>query len=159
MEKIQVEGKNLEYAYILMNSYTSEVSELSATTLYTYQHIVSDDPYFKKKILEIAIEEMRHIDYLGETIKLLGVTPTFYTINELNNINYWNSKNINFTTNLGDMLLTNIKEETLAINNYKSAKKAIKDKYVSQLLDYLISQEENHLEFFKSYLLKIKNQF
>lgn len=154
---IKVENKNLDYAHILLNSYTSEISEFSATSLYTYQHIVTNDKDFSKKILEIAIEEMRHIAYLGQTIKLLGVTPSFYTINEFNNINYWSSKNIDYSTDLENMLKANIKVESIAIKNYDFAKKMIKDKYIIKLLDYIISQEKQHLLYFTNYLIKIKN--
>ena len=80
--EVRVERKNIEYAKLLLDDYASEVGEDRAIHQYVYQKFdkFKDNPLFSKTLSQIAMVEMRHLELLGETIKLLGVNPEILII-------------------------------------------------------------------------------
>lgn len=70
----RVESPNVQYANILLRDYSGAVSEFTAVNLYVYQHFVSDEEYedYAELIGGISMAEMKHLELLGETIKLLA---------------------------------------------------------------------------------------
>lgn len=149
--KPRVEKENIEFAKILSQDYAGMVSEDTAIHLYMYQSLIlSDKNSSISDILHhIAIVEMKHLDLLGETIKLLGLAPKYVTYSQDNIKHFWTSSSVNYTTSLLNMLKQDIKAESIAIENYLSHKKCITDKYIRELLDRIILDEQRHLEIFK----------
>ncbi|MCT8978020.1 manganese catalase family protein [Clostridium sp. CX1] len=146
----KVEGKNIYYANLLLQDYAGAVSEFTAVSLYSYQHFVSDDRYkeFAEIIGQISITEMKHLELLGETIKLLGVKPAFVSsVCPCGKV--WNAGYVNFADKIKAMLIEDIKAETEAIRNYRYHMSVIKDKYIRKLLARIIADEEVHLRIFK----------
>lgn len=149
----KVEKPNLEYAKILMDNYAGKVSEETAVHLYMYQHLIMDDELeeFATAMKRISIVEMKHLGLIGETIKLLGLKPVFGTMIEDNYVDTWNSMNVNYTTDLKEMLETDIKNEQEAIKNYEKRIIEIDDRYIRELLLRIIEDEEIHLRIFKKF--------
>ena len=111
------------------------------------------DNIFSEVLKKIAMVEMKHLELLGETIKLLGLDPKFKFIDKpCFKITYWNSSFINYDTNIKDMLISDIEIEKEAIKNYKYHISIINDKYIKKLLYRIIEDEEKHIECF-NYLL------
>lgn len=151
--EIKVEAENKEYAYILLNDYAGEVSELSAITLYSYQQFLQfKDEEFAHIMEQISIAEMIHLKMLGQTIKLLGVNPIYKIKDVDDNYVSWNSEYVSYDTNIVDMLKTNIEKEKEAILKYQSHIKLINDKYIKELLARIIEDEEKHLGCFNKLL-------
>ncbi len=149
---IKVEKENIEYARLLSYPYAGLVSEDTATHLYMYQSFILDDEV--SNILEkIAIVEMKHLELLAKTIKLLGLNPEY----KVNNIP-WTTNYVNYNNNLKDILKINIEAETLAIKNYNNLIKVIDDKYIKELLKRIIIDEEIHLKIFKDLYEKNSQQ-
>lgn len=146
----RVEQKNTYYANLLLQDYAGAVSEFTAVSLYIYQHFVSDDKYknYAKVIGEISIVEMKHLELIGETIKLLGVKPVF-----ANSIcpcrRMWTSDYVNYDDSIKGMILEDIRAETKAIENYKKHLCLINDKYIKKLIERIIPDEKLHLKVFK----------
>ncbi len=149
--KPRVETENIEYAKILSQDYAGMISEDTAIHLYTYQAFVLSDqnPTISAVLHHIAIVEMKHLELLGETIKLLGIAPKYVTYSQDNIKHFWSSSSVNYTTSLPNMLKQDIKAETIAIENYISHKESINDKYIRELLDRIILDEQRHLEIFQ----------
>ncbi len=151
--EVKVEEKNPYYADLLSEDYAGRTSETTATLLYSYQHFNTFDSNeeFSKIIEEIAIVEMKHLEMLGKTIKLLGREPIYKTCEaSRGNCVMWSASNIDYSTRLKEMLEVDIREESKAIKIYESHKKLIKDKYIKNMLDRIILDEKRHLEIFKS---------
>ena len=151
--EVRVEEKNPYYADLLSEDYAGRTSETTATLLYSYQHFSSFDSNeeFSKIIEEIAIVEMKHLEMLGKTIKLLGREPIYKTCEaSRGDCVMWTASNIDYSTRLKEMLEVDIKEESKAIKIYESHKRLIKDKYIKNMLDRIILDEKRHLEIFKS---------
>ena len=157
--EVKVEEKNDYYADILSLDYAGSVSELTASLLYSYQHFNTFDNNieFSKVIEEISIVEMTHLEMLGKTIKLLGKDPIYKSCEALRgDCIMWNSNNINYTTNLKEMLKVDINSEKEAIRNYEHHKKIINDKYIKNMLGRIILDERRHLEIFNEMYDKVK---
>ena len=84
---------NKKYANLIYDSFAGEEGELTAITQYIYEHIdLKDKEDVSKILLSIAIEEMRHIDILGEILINLGEKPIFRNSNQ----NQWTAKNVKY---------------------------------------------------------------
>lgn len=138
--------QNQRYAELLYNSFAGEGGELTAVTQYIYEHIeLKRFENFSKIMLNIAIEEMHHLDLIGDLIKMLGQKPYFID----NKKNNWSSKNVKYHfNNVYDMLMFNIKSEKEAIEKYEEAIKCTQNKSIKELLERIILDEKTHLEIF-----------
>lgn len=151
--EVMVEEKNSYYADLLSQDYAGMVSESTAAFLYSYQHFntFKSNEEFSKIIEEIAIVEMKHLEMLGKTIKLLGTDPVYKTCEaSRGDCMMWSASNIDYSTDLKDMLKTDIKAEETAIKTYEHHKRLINDKYIKRMLDRIIMDEKRHLEIFNS---------
>lgn len=157
--EIKVENENSYYADLLSEDYAGRNSETTACLLYSYQHFqkFKDNEEFSKVIEEISITEMRHLEMLGKTIKLLGKDPIYKTCEATRgDCVMWSACNIDYTTDLKEMLRVNIAAETQAIKTYQEHKGIISDKYIKALLERIILDEKKHLEIFESLYNEIK---
>lgn len=145
----RVEGKNIDYAKLLLKNYAGDISEETAIHLYLFQSLVLNNKTEFANIMEhIAEVEMHHLKLLGETIQLLGMRPVYGVTSEVNSFKPWNSINVNYSTDLKKILSINIQSEQYAINNYQYHYSIIKDKYIRELLFRIIEDEKIHLNIF-----------
>ncbi len=157
--KIAVEGKNKKYAKLLLEDYAGIVSEDTAIHQYIYQKFdkFDIDSFFSETLSKIAAIEMKHLELLGETIKLLGINPKFkFTDRPHNHLTYFSSSFVDYTVNIREMLLSDIKIEEDAIKQYLYHISIIDDKYIKKLLYRIIEDEKQHIKCFKE-LLKMLN--
>lgn len=108
--------------------YDNFSGELSAVTQYIYEHINSKEYVELKKILlTISIQEMKHLNIIGELLVELGGTPY-----------YQNSNNEQWTA----------KEENVAIAGYKKAMMYTRDMRLKRIFSRIILDEKIHIEVF-----------
>lgn len=168
MPEGQVEGKNLDYANLLLDAYSSAAdSEIQAITQYLYQHKTIANESISNALLCISMIEMQHLDKLSDLITDLGGKPAYYNSNRY----YWNTGNIAYGDRdmlnlklderdtadkeiIKQKLLLDIKGEVNAINGYKFLKSSIDDKYIKRVLDKIISDEEVHIALFQGLIKK-----
>jgi bacterioferritin len=151
---LEVEGKNIYYAKLLLSNYSGKVSEDTAIHLYLYQAFLLEGEY-QKTMLKIAEVEMYHLRLLGEVITKLGGVPIFGDYQKDNVLRLWSSCNVNYSVSLKEMLEQDILSETKAIENYKKQIKLIDDCYVKSLLRRIIEDELVHLSIFKNLYQKV----
>lgn len=150
--EIRVEKQDVNYADILSEDYAGRVSETTACLLYSYEHfdMFKENKEFSDIIEEISLVEMKHLEMLGKTIKLLGKDPIFKTCESTRgDCIMWNSNYVSYADDLKSMLKINIEGETNAIKNYEHHKKIIEDKYIKELLSRIILDEKRHVEIFE----------
>lgn len=159
--EIKVEKPNVEYAKILLQDYAGEVSEDTAVHLYMYQSVLQNEKWktFSKMLKKIAIVEMHHLEWLGQIILKLGLDPIFAAANSSNNnLIYWTSKNVDYTDKIKAMLRTDMNAEVIAIEQYELHKEMINDKYIRNLIERIIKDEEEHLRIFSELYKSIEKQ-
>lgn len=150
--EVKVEQKNTYYADVLSSDYAGKDSETTAVMTYSYQHFdkFNENELFAKTIEQISLVEMRHLEMLGKTIKLLGKDPVYSTCESTRgDCISWTSTYVNYETDLKEILKDNIKAEETAIKNYEHHKLIIDDNYIKTMLSRIILDEKRHIEIFK----------
>lgn len=155
--KVEVQGKNIKYAHLLLEDYAGLTSEETAIHQYSYQNFNTFllDCDFATILSQIAMVEMKHLELLGKTIKLLGVDPKMITKNHPF-FTYWSSSFVDYTTDKIAMLQSNIEIERKTIQNYKCHIRLIHDPFIQRLLERIIEDEEKHIQCFEQLLLNEK---
>lgn len=139
---------NKKYADFIYDSFAGEEGELTAITQYIYEHIeLMDNENIKKILLDIAIQEMNHLEILGSILVKMGEKP-FYK-NSQNHC--WNSNNVNYKIcNLKEMMKINIESENKSINQYKKLIRYTSNIYLRKTYERILLDEMSHLEIFKA---------
>lgn len=139
--------KNIKYANIIYNNFSGKWGELTAITQYVYEHItLKENEAIKKILLDIAIQEMKHLDILGEIITNLG-QKAFY-INSKKE--YWTGKNIDYKEkNLKEIMKENILAEEMAIKEYNNLIRYTNNIYLRRVYERIIFDEEIHKKIFE----------
>ena len=138
--------QNIRYANLLYDNFAGVEGELTAVNQYIYEHIeLKKYEGFSKILLSIAIEEMHHLELIGDLIKRLGKKPYYINQNQC----MWSANNIKYHfNNIYDMLMFNIESEKKAIEGYKEVIKETQNKSIKDLLERIILDEQTHLEIF-----------
>jgi bacterioferritin len=117
------------------------VHEVEATLTYMKHFIVIKECKPSREIEEIAIDEMRHAEWLGEIIVKLGGEPKI----EHAPLDFGGRRT-------QDMLSRDVQLEKDAINQYQEHIDAIEDPKIKKLLTKIRLEEEEHLQEFKELL-------
>ncbi len=174
LKEVRVEGPNPQYAVLLQEQLGGPQGELKAAMQYMSQSFRIKDPTIKDLFLDIAAEELSHMEMVAQTINLLnghevnangviageiethvlgGLSPML-----MNSSGHpWTADYVNVTGDLVADLLSNIAAEQRAKVVYEYLHRQINDKYVRETIDFLLNREEAHNALFREALNKIKD--
>ena len=109
---------NKRYANLVYENFAGKEGELTAVTQYIYEHIdLKDKEEISRILLNIAIEEMHHINILGEILVNLGEKPIFKNCDE----KQWSANDVNYKiSNIKEAMKINICLEEKAIAGNKN---------------------------------------
>ncbi len=140
---------------LLLEDYSGNVSELTATLQYMYHNFVIKP--FNESLANLlektAIVEMIHLEVLAAAIIALGGKPIYKT-GDYFNPKYWCADTINYGKNLEERLQSDLDSEYKAIRRYREHISRIDDPGIQTLLKRIILDEEVHVELFKEALKK-----
>lgn len=170
--EVKVEKPNLEYANLLQEQLGGANGELKAAMQYMSQSFRIKDPAIKDLFMDIASEELSHMEIVGTLINLLNGHDVNYkniangTIEAqvLTGLNpgltnasgySWTSDYVSVTGDLCADLLSNIASEQRAKVVYEYLYRQIEDKYVREAIDFLLNREEAHNAMFREAFNKI----
>ena len=133
---------NKGYANLIYESFAGKEGELTAITQYIYEHIdLKDKEDISKILVNIAIEEMHHIDILGEILVNLGEKPYFKDSNKKD----WNAGNVQYKAkNIKEMMKINVVSEENAIMGYRQLMRYTNNMYLRRVYDRIILDETTH---------------
>ena len=171
---VEIEAPNPQYAALLQEQLGGGHGELKAALQYMSQSFRIKDPDIKDLFLDIAAEELGHLEMIAETINLLnghdvnaskvkageiqshvilGLNPGL-----LNASGYsWTSDYVTVTGDLCADILSNIASEQRAKVVYEYLYRQIKDKKVRKTIDFLLNREEAHNQMFRDAFNKIQD--
>jgi len=173
LQTVRVESPNPNYAAMLQEQLGGPSGELKAALQYIAQSFRIKDPAIRDVFLDIASEELSHMEMVATAINLLngdepqavnatvgnieahvltGLAP-FYT-NASGQV--WTAAYINTTGDLAADLLSNIAAEERAKVVYEYLHRQIADKYVRDTIDFLLNREEAHNTLFREIFQKIQ---
>ncbi len=171
---VEVEAPNPQYAALLQEQLGGGNGELKAAMQYMSQSFRVKDPEIKDLFLDIAAEELGHMEMIAETINLLnghdvnaskvkageiqshvllGLNPGLINASGYS----WTSDYVTVTGDLCADILSNIASEQRAKVVYEYLYRQIKDKKVRKTIDFLLNREEAHNQMFRDAFNKIQD--
>ena len=174
LREVKVERPNPQYAVLMQEQLGGANGELKSAMQYLSQSFRVKDPELKDLFLDIAAEELSHMEMVAQTINLLNGHDVNYEGVEAGEIEThvlsglapflinssgepWTANYVSVTGDLVADLLSNIASEQRAKVVYEYLYRQIEDKYVRETIDFLLSREEAHNALFRDALNKVKN--
>ena len=161
---VAVERPNPQYAALLQEQLGGGNGELKAAMQYLSQSFRIKDQKIKDLFLDIAAEELGHMEMVAQTINLLnghdvdadqvkaGESHVILGLNPglINASGYsWTGDYVTVTGDLCADLLSNIASEQRAKVVYEYLYRQIDDKKVRETIDFLLNREEAHNQMFR----------
>lgn len=171
---VGVEKPNPQYAALLQEQLGGGNGELKAAMQYMSQSFRIKDQAIKDLFLDIAAEELGHMEMVAQTINLLnghyvdaeavsageieshvllGLNPGLINASGYS----WTGDYVTVTGDLCADLLSNIASEQRAKVVYEYLYRQINDKKVRETIDFLLNREEAHNAMFREAFNKIQD--
>ncbi len=171
---VEVERPNPQYAVLLQEQLGGGNGELKAAMQYMSQSFRIKDPEIKDLFLDIAAEELGHMEMVAQTINMLnghdvdaakvgageiqshvilGLNPGLINASGYS----WTSDYVTVTGDLCADLLSNIASEQRAKVVYEYLYRQINDKKVRETIDFLLNREEAHNQMFRDAFNKVQD--
>lgn len=174
LREVGAEGPNPNYAAMLQEQLGGPQGELKAALQYLSQSFRIKDQEIKDLFLDIAAEELSHMEMVAQTVNLLnghvldaknatignieahvltGLTPMLANASG----QLWTAAYINETGDLAADILSNIAAEQRAKVVYEYLHRQIADKKVRETIDFLLNREEAHNALFREAFNKLQD--
>ncbi len=174
LHEVRVDNPNPNYAALLQEQLGGPQGELKAAMQYLSQSFRVQDPAIKDLFLDIASEELSHMEMVATAINLLnghnldannatignveahvltGLTPALTNASGFP----WTAAYVNETGDLAADLLSNIAAEQRAKVVYEYLYRQINDKGVRDTIDFLLNREEAHNTMFREAFNRIQD--
>ena len=171
---VEIERPNPQYAALLQEQLGGGNGELKAAMQYLSQSFRIKDPEIKDLFLDIAAEELGHMEMIAQTINLLnghevdassvpagqiqthvqlGLNPGLINASGYS----WTGDYVTGTGDLCADLLSNIASEQRAKVVYEYLYRQIADKKVRQTIDFLLNRDEAHNQMFRDAFNAVQN--
>ncbi len=173
LQEVKVEKPNPNYATMLQEQLGGPQGELKAAMQYLSQSLRINNPEIKDLFLDIAAEELSHMEMVAIAVNLLnghapdannatvgsieahvltGLTPMLANASGY----LWTAAYVNETGDLAADLLSDIAAEQRAKVVYEYLYRQINDKYVRETIDFLLNREEAHNALFRKAFNKLQ---
>ena len=171
---VGVDRPNPQYAALLQEQLGGGNGELKAAMQYMSQSFRIKDQQIKDLFLDIAAEELGHMEMIAQTINLLnghdvdfsktpggeiqthvqlGLNPGLINASGYS----WTADYVTVTGDLCADLLSNIASEQRAKVVYEYLYRQIEDKNVRDTIDFLLNREEAHNAMFREAFNRVQN--
>ena len=174
LQPVSIEKPNPNYAAMLQEQLGGPQGELKAAMQYISQSFRIKDQAIKDIFMDIAAEELSHMEMVATTINLLnGHDPDAqnatignieaHVLTGLNPMltnasgQLWTAAYVNVTGDLPADILSNIAAEQRAKAVYEYLHRQIPDRKVRETIDFLLTREEAHNTMFRECFQKIQD--
>lgn len=174
LKDVKVERPNPQYAVLMQEQLGGGNGELKAALQYLSQSFRIKDQEIKDLFLDIAAEELSHMEMVAQTINLLNGHDVNHEAGGVGEIEShvlsglspvlvnssgepWTANYVTVTGDLVADLLSNIASEQRAKVVYEYLYRQINDKYVRETIDFLLNREEAHNALFREALNRVKD--
>lgn len=139
---------------IVSPAYAGRNGELTAVLQYVYQSIIFGEigkQEIGRTLISIAVDEMRHLEFLGTAIVKLGAPPVF-TACPPYPVGYYSASNVNYCKIPRQMICADICAEENTIAEYERMLCTLKNPPVSALISRILCDEKRHLRLLQEIL-------
>ncbi len=144
------------WAKLLFTANSAPLGEMTAITQYSFQRVVWDNLEAKKLLLDIARDEMAHLDTISQILNNLGFEPRYWVVEPQGA--YWNAGYINYSKTPQEMLEADIHSEYHAIKAYQELIASVSDPFIQHRIGHILKEEEEHARRFEQLLNKLKGR-
>ncbi len=166
LKDVRVDRPNPNYATMMQEQLGGPHGELKAALQYMSQSFRIKDPRIKDLFLDIASEELGHMEMVATTVNLLNGHQIDAAATTAGNIEasvqngllpalanasgyYWTGAYVNETGDLAADILSDIAAEQRAKVVYQYLYRQINDSGVKETIDFLLNREEAHNTLFR----------
>ncbi|MGI6175232.1 MAG: ferritin-like domain-containing protein [Christensenellales bacterium] len=144
---INIDKPNNIYARMMLDNAGGSISEMSAVSLYFYNHLVTSPLVKEISIVfeKISIVEMHHLEIFGKLAFLLGENPRLWTQRNHQRI-YWTPGYNKYSFELPQLMKYAINSEKAAIQKYERQAAEIKNQNIIDQLNRIILDEQLHVD-------------
>nr|WP_122012888.1 manganese catalase family protein [Maliibacterium massiliense] len=174
LHEVRVDAPNPNYAALLQEQLGGPQGELKAAMQYFSQSLRIKDPEIKDLFLDVAAEELCHMEMVAHAVNLLnghtidaknatignveahvlsGLTPMLANASGY----LWTAAYVNETGDLAADILSDIASEQRAKVVYQYLYRQINDKGVRETIDFLLNREEAHNTMFREAFNRIQD--
>lgn len=152
--QVIIDAPSKTEALCIVEDYAGKGSEFTAISEYLYQSFIlhTEYPEYSLALRKIAEVEMHHLLLLGETLPKLGADPVIGGRNC-----YWNGSFVDYTKNIEQFLMHDIKSEIFAIEGYRNSIFCVKNSSIKALLERIILDEDMHIHILNQLLESLRN--
>ena len=173
-QPVGIERPNPQYAALLHEQLGGGNGELKAAMQYMSQSFRIKDQQIKDLFLDIAAEELSHMEIVAQTINMLNGHEVDYENTPAGEIQThvqlglnpglinasgysWTADYVTVTGDLCADLLSNIASEQRAKVVYEYLYRQINDKKVRETIDFLLNREEAHNAMFREAFNRVQD--
>lgn len=166
LHEVKIDAPNPNYATMMLDQLGGPHGELKAAMQYLSQSFRIKDPKIKDLFLDIAAEELSHMEMVATTVNLLYGHNLDAMNNTVGNVEAhitgglspqltnasgypWTGAYIECTGDLAADILSDISAEERAKVVYEYLYRQINDKGVRETIDFLLNREEAHNTLFR----------
>jgi len=174
LQEVTIDAPNPNYAAMLQEQLGGPQGELKAALQYLSQSYRIHDHEIKDLFLDIAAEELGHMEMVATTVNMLnghapdanratvgnveahvltGLSPMLTNASG----QLWTAAYVNCTGDLAADILSNIAAEQRAKVVYEYLHRQINDKGVRNTIDFLLNREEAHNTLFREAFNRIQD--
>ncbi|MCQ5128291.1 manganese catalase family protein [Butyricicoccus faecihominis] len=174
LQPVRVDRPNPNYAAMLQEQLGGPQGELKAALQYLSQSMRIKDPEIKDLFLDVAAEELCHLEMISATVNMLnghhldaenatvgnveahvltGLTPMLANASGF----LWTAAYVNETGDAAADILSDIAAEQRAKVVYQYLYRQIDDKGVRETIDFLLNREEAHNTMFREAFNRIQD--
>lgn len=147
---------NCTYANEILSNVGGQNSEMTAVSLYFYNHVILEPRYssFAECFFDISVVEMNHLEIFAELALKLGADPRLWSTCNCRKV-YWSPEYNDYPMEIHDLIINSIKGEEEAIKKYQRQIRMIDDPNIVAILKRIIMDEECHIQIFKKMLASV----
>ena len=151
--RVQVNGRNAEYARMMLSNMASDNSEMNAIAQYFYNQLITEERFgaISHCFRQIGETEMHHLEIFGQLALMLGADPRLWSYRQERKT-YWTPGYIQYPREIHALIQNSIDGENAAIRKYSEQARIIRDQHIVALLNRIILDERQHIEIFNQML-------
>ena len=156
---IRVEGRNTKYAAAMLANMGSCDSEMSTISLYFYNSVVLRETYadLAEAFHKMSMVEMHHLDIFAELACQLGADPRLWHPDRGRPV-YWTPACNSYTRTPRRMVCGALEGERAAIAQYRRQADWMNDKYICEILNRIILDEERHVQILQQMEIRLTRE-
>lgn len=147
--EIKIDKPNPLYGRMMLDNAGGNISEMSATSLYTYDNIILAEDFADaaQAFHKISIAEMHHLKIFSQLALMLGEDPRLWTNSNYRKV-YWSPSYNKYSRQILPILKNAADSEANTIRKYEAQADKIDDQNIVCILNRIIEDEKEHLEIF-----------